>query len=209
MLPRPAGQSANEILTPEMFMERTEGTKHQRSGRAAQRAGRDWENILADRHKLYRAAGILWMIEHAMPTRPTGPPKGQKRAKGPPLRVVTGPAPVDFHGVLGPNTPWPSRSIIIEAKSCGKAQAKMPILGKQDSRFGLRFDQYAMLQEWTEWGGLATVVWRNGDTAGVLPPSELAPGRPTSIPATAFRWLPPGVDDWWPAFRDCLQSGAK
>lgn len=192
-------KQGNPQITVEEFLGGG-SARHIEAGRTAQKAGRDFEASLAKMHSAYRVRGICWLIEHAMPTRPnaTKGPRPGKAAPGPPMRIVTGPAPVDFQGCLGPKTPWPGRAVYLEAKSCGKAAKRIPIIPDKQSRFGLRLKQWQMLQSKArDWGAVSLIVWRNGDRVGVLTPDRFTEAVPSSLEADLFHWLPVGSLDWW------------
>ncbi len=157
------------ITSKQLDLIETGETPHQRAGRTARKAGNRFEQALGDMHKIYQAQCVAMLTPFAMPTRAVV--QGVSRAgksSGQPMRVVTGAAPYDFAGAMGPKTTFPGRHILVEAKSCAKPLKALPI---SLLRFGLKPKQLIRINVASHtFDAFSLVVWRNESVVGVLTP---------------------------------------
>lgn len=107
----------------------------------------------------------------------------------PTARRIIGKAPIDFGGVIGGG-----RAIFAEVKSSGCKS------GLQIDDRHLEPHQIEALAVRGGMGAVAVVLWLNGDTLGVADWRAVgkAARERSSVPRSAFTWLPVLSFDWLP-----------
>jgi len=152
--------------------------KNAAQGRKAGRSGNRAEAGVAAMCHQYKREGAAIVDKQNVPT--SGPPN---------RRRIIGKAPIDFAGMLPGG-----RSIFAEAKASGETTA-LPI----DDRH-LEPHQIEALAVRGGMGAVAVVLWLNGDTLGVADWRAVgkAARERSSVPRSAFTWLPVLSFDWLP-----------
>lgn len=143
-----------------------------KGGVQGERAGRAFEDHLQAAHQAYAAYGIAYVQRMPVPTAPRG---------GGQLRVLTARQGYDFVGTFGPNAgpeidpgAYHGRAIAMEAKRSSGAMASLPIVPKDKQGFGIKEHQLKSLAvAYRDFGAVAVIVWRNGETGLFLPPDAL------------------------------------
>lgn len=152
-------------------------------------------------HQRYHPSGYAKIERHHMATAPM---MGRtKKGKPALLRRIIGAAPFDFSGTLGWASPFPGRSVIIEAKARSARAVSLPI--GEDS-YGIRPEQLRVLADSSvTFRAVVALLWRNEDTIGILFAKKIVAalgafeaGHINRIGRERFFWLQPGELDYLP-----------
>lgn len=157
-----------------------------RVGAEANRAGAQFEKALDEAHAVYREMGYAMIERRPVDTSPM--PKnwlsrlGTEKTGGR-ARILSKRAGYDFYGALGPYAgpdddlaAFFGRSVAMEAKHTQTEKTRLPISGDHLKSRGGGLQEHQLRNLVThhlDYGGVSTVVWKNGSDRLVLLPDML------------------------------------
>jgi len=135
---------------------------------AANRHGTEFEASIYRDMPAYATGKFAVLHVLDIPTRAT---RYKDPVTGQPLRRAVAKGPGDIWGwlVVG------GRTIIAELKSTESAKLRLPIIKPKSKASGLQFHQLRAMAACATCGGIARLVWRNGNEIGVVGGDVLIP----------------------------------
>lgn len=164
-----------EQMTADEFVAMQASTRGSRAGKRAAAGGLSFEKRLDHTHEYYQRCGFAMIRRLPVPTAPLPKSRLPEGAAVANARILAKRQMADYFGVMHstPKIGAPQlatgTAISMEAKACARRQASLAVNPpkqrgvKAKSRFGLQYHQLEGLVRWAEFGGVACVVWRNGN----------------------------------------------